>query len=222
MSNKIERRYVTALLRMADDDPDDDGDISGYGAVFYDGTDETQSQDLGGFRERLTRGCFGKAMARSDFDCKCLVNHDASLLLGRTGNGSLHVSSDKKGLLFRCKLGKQSYAKDLRESVRTGLITQCSFGFIAGQEDGDDVWGYDEDERGNKYRVRTHNNVHQLLDVSAVTYPAYTATSVAARMWPNGQPEAVLRGLQQQEHSREAQDAFARSQRRALMHRLGL
>jgi len=219
MSQKIERRYVTALLRMADDDPNDDGEITGYGAVYYDGTAETESEDLGGFKERLRANCFSRAMARSDFDCKCLVNHDANLILGRIGNGSLHISSDKKGLLFRCRLGKQTYAQDLRHSIADGLITQCSFGFLPGQQDGDEEWGFDTDEQGNRYRTRTHNHVDQLLDISAVTYPAYKKTSVSAReLWPNGQPEAVLRALGQP--AKEAELAFARAQRRNLINRV--
>jgi uncharacterized protein len=214
MSQKIERRFVSTTLRM--DSQGEDGVITGYAALHYNGNKKNQSLDLGGFRERLANGCFKRALAKGT-DVKCLFNHNQNLVLGRTGNGSLQLSCDNTGLSFRCNLGKQSYAQDLRESIRTGLINQCSFGMLTDPDD--DVWGWDEDEdTGERYRVRTITTIAELLDVSPVTSPAYPATSCSARdLWPNGQPAAVVRALQ---HDAEAQVSFQKSQRRNLLNRL--
>ena len=220
MSNKLERRFVTAQLRM---DSEDNGVISGYAALHYNGNKQNQSLDLGGFRERLSRGCFERAIAKvaaGDGECKCLFNHDPNFPLGSTRNGTMHISSDTTGLSFRCELGKQSYAQDIRESIRTGLVHQCSFGFMMDPDDADaETWGWDDDGEGEgRYRVRTINRITDLLDASPVVSPAYPQTYCGARtLWPNGEPASVVRALQ---HDADAQFAFARSQRRNLVNRL--
>ncbi len=218
MSNKMERRFITAEVRIANDETDY-GTITGYAAMYYNGNKKNQSADLGGFRERLAKGCFTRALAQGTA-VKCLFNHDSILILARTGNGTLHISSDNKGLLFRCTLGAQSYAQDIRESVRTGLVHECSFGFImAGDDPDSEAWSLDQDDPETApYRVRTIQNVAELLDVSVVTSPAYSATSCTARqLFPDGQPEMVLRALQQ---DADAKLSFARSQRRNLINRI--
>lgn len=175
---KVERRTLKVSLRV--DSQGEDGVLVGYAARYYNGVDANQSEDLGGFRERLQAGCFDKALA-ANTDVKCLFNHDPNLILGRTGNGSLQVSSDSNGLKFRCQLGKQSYAQDLRESIKSGLVQQCSFAFITPADGSGETWTKERDSNGDLYACRTITNVDELLDVSPVTYPAYPATDVVAR-----------------------------------------
>ena len=65
--------------------------------------------------------------------------------------------------------------------MKRGDVSQCSFAFTV--RDGAEDWDNAEDERGAKFARRTIREVN-LLDVSAVTYPAYSApgaTSVQAR-----------------------------------------
>jgi uncharacterized protein len=193
---KIERRFVSTELRF--DGGAGNGVISGYAALHYNGNKKNQSVMLPpGFRERLQKGCFDRALAK-DSDIKCMFNHSPNFVLGRTSNGSLTVGADDTGLHFNCVLGKQSYAQDLRESIRTGLVNQCSFGFMLDDDDPDSQdWDSDvDDETGERYMVRTIKNVHTLLDASPVTDPAYPATSCDARsLWPDGEPEVVLRSV---------------------------
>jgi uncharacterized protein len=213
---KLERRFVSVSLRMEHDDGD--GCITGYAANHYNGDKKNQSLDLGGFRERLSKGCFTRALAKGG-DVKCLFNHDSNLILGRIANGSLNLASDDRGLLFRCDLGKQSYAQDLRESIRTGLINQCSFGFIMDDDPDSQNFEWDDDGEGEgRYLVRNIHNVHELTDVSPVTSPAYPATQCSARqLWPDGEPAAVLRALG---HDKEALFAFQRQRRNEVMRRV--
>jgi phage head maturation protease len=63
MSNKIERRFITAEVRIANDETDN-GTITGYAALYFNGDKKNQSSDLGGFRERLEKGCFTRALAK--------------------------------------------------------------------------------------------------------------------------------------------------------------
>ena len=139
----------------------DDMVLEGYAAVFNSET------DLGHFREVIKPGAFDDVMTN---DVRALINHDPNLILGRTENGTLELSTDERGLKYRVKLGNQSYAKDFYESVKRGDISQSSFAFTI------------KDQSWNEERtVRSVDKVRQLLDVSPVTYPAYAAATVQAR-----------------------------------------
>ena len=135
--------------------------LEGYAAVFNSET------DLGHFREVISPGAFDDVMHD---DVRALINHDPNLILGRTANGTLELSTDERGLKYRVKLGSQQYAKDFYESVKRGDISQSSFAFTIKEQS----WN---EER----TVRSVNKVRQLLDVSPVTYPAYAAATVQAR-----------------------------------------
>lgn len=146
-----------------------DGDemtLEGYAAVFNSET------DLGAFREVIRPGAFDDVM---DNDVRALINHDPNLILGRTGNGTLELSTDERGLKYKVKLGNQQYARDFYESVKRGDISQSSFAFTI-----------DEQSWNEERTVRSVDKVRQLLDVSPVTYPAYAAATVQAR---DQQPE---------------------------------
>ena len=153
----------TIEVREADSD---DMVLEGYAAVFNSET------DLGHFREVIKPGAFDDVMTN---DVRALINHDPNLILGRTENGTLELSTDERGLKYRVKLGNQQYAKDFYESVKRGDISQSSFAFTI------------KDQSWNEERtVRSVDKVRQLLDVSPVTYPAYAAATVQAR---DQQPE---------------------------------
>src|SRR6185437_3921662 len=114
-------------------------------------------------------------------DVRCLFNHDASQVLGRRSAGTLEVEEDDRGLKFRCSLDENNSAHmNIRSSILRGDINQCSFAFTVDPAGGDE---WDEaQESGVRFLRRTLRKVN-LMDVSAVTYPAYNspgATVVAA------------------------------------------
>ena len=148
------------------DHEDDHMVLEGYAAVFNVET------DLGAFREVIRPGAFDDVM---NDDVRALINHDPNLILGRTGNGTLELSTDERGLKYKVKLGDQQYARDFYESVKRGDITQSSFAFTI-----------EEQSFNNDRTLRSVDKVRQLLDVSPVTYPAYAAATVQAR---DQQPE---------------------------------
>ena len=159
LSNIIERRfYVDVELRV----DDEENGITGYAAVF-----NKYSQDLGFFKEKIQPGAFKKTIKENDI--RALINHDPNLIIGRTKNKTLELWEDDKGLGFNVKLPDTSYANDLRISIERKDITQNSFGFQTIQ----DEWSQD----GAK---RTLLEV-KLFDISPVTFPAYTQTSVKLR-----------------------------------------
>src|SRR5260370_950294 len=96
------------LRTSADGYPEVSGLAAAYGTV---------SQDLGGFVETIAPGAFGKVVADPQLDCRMLVNHDPSLILGRTKSGTLKVWADEDGLRFRCKLPDTTTAQNIRGVV---------------------------------------------------------------------------------------------------------
>lgn len=167
----MERRYVAGEIRVKDEDMPDGPKkkkMMGYAAKF-----NSRSVDLGGFQEVLAPGAFDRAL-REAHDVRALIDHNPTLILGRTISGTLRLSVDSTGLAVENDLPDTQAARDLAVSMERGDVTGMSFGFRV-MPDGDH-WARDEDG----ILVRTVNDV-ELFDVSAVTYPAYPQTEVSAR-----------------------------------------
>jgi len=118
------------------------------------------------FREQIAPGAFAKALDEKR-DVVFLVNHDPNLVLGRTGNGTLNLAEDERGLVVEGDFPDTSYARDLATLIERRDVSQMSFGFRVRE----DKW-----ERRGLENVRTLVDV-DLLDVSAVTFPAYEETN---------------------------------------------
>lgn len=157
---------VRAVEVRAQDD--DTLSIEGY-AALYDTT-----TNLGYFEERISPGAFDDNL--SD-DVRLLLNHEGAPL-ARTINGSLELTTDERGLYYRANLIDTQAGKDLYKMIKRGDISQSSFAFTIES----DTW--------NKERtLRTINKVRSVYDVSPVTYPAYSATSVTARNYAQARQE---------------------------------
>ena len=187
MSNREIRS--TEQIKAVDDEKQI---VEGYALRF-----NKLSNDLGGFVEEISP----EALKEADLsDVRCLIDHDSSKVLGRTVSETLELKVDDEGLYFRCQLPDTTYAKDLYENIRLGNISNCSFGFILDDEDGDSF-----EKREDGLFKRTLRKIRSLFDVSIVTYPAYNDTSV----------EPALRSIEaikesEQEEVRKAQEAEQR------------
>lgn len=136
--------------------------IEGHGAVF-----NRLSQNLGGFVEQVDPGAFKRTLGDNP-DTRGLINHDPSLLLGRTRSGTLRLSVDSVGLPYEIDSPDTQYARDLIVSMERGDIDQSSFAFYV-MPNGDE---WDQTEQGMPLRTLTALSIHN-GDVSPVTYPAY-------------------------------------------------
>lgn len=146
--------------------------IRGYAAKF-----NSLSEDLGGFRELLAPGAFRAALRKSP-DVRLLFNHNADFVLGRTASGTLELREDATGLHVFAQVDRSiSWVNDLRTSMQRGDIDQMSFAFTVAPDG--DTWAVAED--GTVVRTINADGVDGLYDVSVVTYPAYTSTTVNMR-----------------------------------------
>lgn len=139
--------------------------IEGYFAVF--GSEYRMWENA---IETIDEDAFDDTL---DGDIRALVNHDSTLVLGRTTAGTLILRVDRVGLWGSITINQADQdAMNLYERVKRGDVSQCSFGFdIVDQstevmENGTTVW---------KLRKL------KLYEVSVVTFPAYEDTSVEAR-----------------------------------------
>ena len=161
MKNKnIEKRAATVEAAQ-----EESRMISGYAAVF-----DSDSEDLGGFTERIERGAFAEAIKVSDV--RALFNHDNNMILARTASGTLRIYEDERGLKYEFEAPNTTAGNDVLQMIKRGDINQSSFGFTVEQ----DSWAKRD---GTTYR--TIKKVKRLYDVSPVTFPAYPEASVAVR-----------------------------------------
>lgn len=144
----------------------DEKRIEGYFSVF-DGT-----YNIGaGMSESIDRHAFDNTLGD---DIRALVNHDTTLVLGRTKAGTLELKTDDHGLWGSILINPNDQeALNIYSRVQRGDVNQCSFGFEIlneetdfNEESGDVHWTIKE--------VRLH-------EVSVCTFPAYDTTEVEAR-----------------------------------------
>ena len=159
---KEKRTYDAVELRV---EGDTTPAIRGYAAVF-----NSRSEDLGYFTEIVNPGAFSKTL-NDGADVRALFNHNPDFVIGRTKSGTLKLKEDNRGLFMDATIPETTWAKDLVVSIKRGDVSQMSFGFQTVKDSWSSV---DGGQLRKLLEVR-------LLDVSPVTYPAYTDTSVGVR-----------------------------------------
>lgn len=166
-----EIRLLNSNLELREVGEDKEIHLQGYALTF-----DSVSEDLG-FRETIRKG----ALDNCKMDNVVLnFNHDMDKPLARNnkqgGKGALTLTVDEKGLFFDAIPTNTSYARDLLENMKEGLIGKCSFAFSLDYDDQESQsWDWDDGNRG--YDFRTINKIDRLYDVSIVTNPAYESTS---------------------------------------------
>lgn len=156
------RSLQTKLKTRAEED---EMIIEGYFAVY-----NTEAELWPGAFEEIAPGAFDNTLSN---DIRALVNHDTSLVLGRTKAGTLELKTDSRGLWGRIKINpNDTDAVNLYERVKRGDVDQCSFGFNIISEETD----YRED--GTIKWIIKEVDLHE---VSVCTFPAYEETGVQAR-----------------------------------------
>lgn len=139
--------------------------IEGYFAVF-----NSNYEIAPGMSESIAPGAFSRTLAN---DVRALINHDTTLVLGRTKANTLELREDSHGLWGKITINpNDGDAMNLYERVKRGDVDQCSFGFDLKEQDTE---------------IRDDGAVHwtikdlDLFEVSCCTFPAYEQTNISAR-----------------------------------------
>lgn len=159
------RQLTTAATDFKTREEGNDLSIEGYFAVF------NSNYDLGyGLSESIAPGAFSDTLAD---DIRALINHDTTLVLGRTSAHTLELSQDERGLWGKIRINPNDQdAMNLYARVKRGDVTQCSIGFDIIEEETE----YREDG-GAHWTIKEI----KLYEVSACTFPAYEETAISAR-----------------------------------------
>lgn len=147
----------------------DTGALRGYAAV-YDVPTDRQAQFTG--TETIARGAFDAVMGD---DVLFTIDHNPSMLLGRTSSGTLRLFSDEHGLGFELDLPNTQLGQDTREMVKRGDLRGASF-----------TAAMDRSTIERTASGVVHRNFTRLVDVCVTAMPAYVETDVAARSEGHG------------------------------------
>lgn len=170
MGDKERRAFVTVFTRSAGGTG---RSVEGYAAIFNSKT--KIGGESWGYDEMIDPKAFDDAIDNSD--CRALFNHDPNHLLARQSSGTLTLSLDSKGLKYAFEMPESR--ADLLEMMDRGDLKESSFAFTVKEED----WTSEKTAEGRWKYTRIIKRVEFLYDVSPVTYPAYTDTTVAKRSW---------------------------------------
>jgi HK97 family phage prohead protease len=133
--------------------------------------------DLGWFDEIIEAGALDKADLT---DVRFLVNHDTSKIpLARSrrnnGNSTMMLTVDSEGMEIKVNLDVEnnSEARALYSAVQRNDITGMSFMFSVRDEKWEDI--------DSEHPTRRITQIGTVVEVSAVTFPAYQSTEIYAR-----------------------------------------
>ena len=186
IKKKLEKRTFNFEIRA--EETENGSIITGRPIVY------NSRANLGFFDEIIESG----ALDNTDLtDVRFLVNHDISKIpLARSrrnnGNSTMQLTVDAFGMCIRVKLDTEnnSEARALYSAVQRGDITGMSFMF--------GVRGEKWDNLESDHPTRHITDISTVVEVSAVTFPAYDATELNARSknaWDNAR--AALENAQQ-------------------------
>ena len=166
--NELEKRSYTCDVRAEENGHTINGKPVVYGTYT----------DIGGvFREIIEFGALDKTDLK---DVRFLINHDLNNIpLARSrnnnANSTMRLQIVQDGLEIAADLDTENNAdsRKLYSAVQRGDVTGMSFMFsIRGQK-----WeGLDTD-----YPTRIITDIGSIVEVSAVTFPAYESTEISAR-----------------------------------------
>ena len=170
MANKeLERRSYNFEVRAEENEQ---GSIITGRPIVYN-----SRADIGFFDEIIEEG----ALNNTDLtDVRFMVNHDMSRIpLARSrrnnGNSTMQLTVDEQGMSIRVSLDtvNNAEAKSLFSAVQRGDISGMSFTFGVSDEEWENL--------DLEHPLRRIKGISTVVEVSAVTFPAYKATEIYAR-----------------------------------------
>jgi len=169
-NNELQRRSYAFEVRA--DKDDQGGNIITGRPIVYD-----KMTDLGWFDEIIERGALDKTNLQ---DVRFLVNHDTSKIpLARSRknnkNSTMQLTVDNDGMAIRVTLDTENNAdaRSLYSAVQRGDISGMSFMFSIDDEEWENL--------ESDHPTRHIRKIGTVVEVSAVTFPAYEQTEISTR-----------------------------------------
>lgn len=170
MEHKAVTRAYNFELRAENNEKNGDY-ITGRPIVYNSKT------NLGYFEEIIEAGALDKANLK---DVRFLINHNTDMIpLARSRNNNEHstmqMTVDKDGMAIRVNLDTENNteARNLYSAIKRGDITGMSFMFTIDDEEWENL--------ESDHPIRHIRKIGTVLEVSAVTFPAYESTEISAR-----------------------------------------
>lgn len=137
-----------------------------------------EKTDLGWYDEIISDGALDNADLR---DVRFLVNHNTNMIpLARSRNNNANSTMQLevipgRGMSIRVNLDTENNteAKALYSAVERGDVSGMSFMFAVDEDRWEDI--------NTEHPTRSILSISKVFEVSAVTFPAYEATSISAR-----------------------------------------
>lgn len=168
MNKKLENRCYDVNLEMREG--------NGSATIFGQPVVYSSRADLGYFDEIIEPGALDNADLN---DVRLCLNHDTSFVYARSRrnnpNSTMRLRIAPSGLEIEADLALEESpkARDLYTSIKRGDIDKMSFMFSVTDEEWEDL---DSD-----HPTRHIRSIGSVVEVSAVTFPAYDSTEIYAR-----------------------------------------
>jgi hypothetical protein len=168
MANKI-LRVFDAVMRAKSDAK---MEVEGYALKFGKAT------QIGNKRWGWLESIAKTALNEADLgDVVFNVNHNMTDILAGTRNESLELIPDDTGLKIVARIADTSIGRDTFTLIKDGLICRMSFMAVIKSSE----WTWADDSNPDDMDKREITSFGKFYDVSAVTFPAYEDTPLAAR-----------------------------------------
>ena len=166
-----ERRSYDFEIRAQENEDEGIVILSGRPIVYNSRT------NLGLFDEIIEQG----ALDNTDLtDVRFLINHDTSRIPSarsrrNNGNSTMQFTVDQEGMKIdwvKLDVKNNEQSRALASAVKRGDITGMSFMFILDED------GYEWQNLETDHPTRVIKRITSVIEVSAVTFPAYETTSI--------------------------------------------
>lgn len=145
------------------------GIVEGHPVVFG------QMTDLGYFNEIIEPGALDKTDMR---DVRLCLNHDTSVVYARSrsnnANSTMTIWTEQDGLHFRAGLDLENpLSRAYYSMIDRKDIDKMSFMFSVSADEWEDL--------DTEHPTRHITEIGSIVEISAVTFPAYDSTEIQAR-----------------------------------------
>ena len=178
-----EREYRSLAAPLAAGTPptkllDSECYVEGYATTFDTPYVMWECEDGTKYYERIDR----HALDEADVSDVIMQYDHEGRVFARQSNDTLKLIADQTGLRIAADLSKTDLARGLYQDIDAGMITKMSWAFVVA-----------EDSYDRETRTRNILKIKKVYDVSAVSIPANSDTTIAARDYVNGRREIEQR-----------------------------